>query len=397
MFTKGVGCKLIKIRDRWFVVLFIMTLLFPLYGWCLEANITLNGVTDNSEIIEANINNIKDGTYQTYLNDKWENSFWGKKFLLRIRNQSLYSLCKVSPNSNVVIGKEGYLYEPSYILFEIQAYPPSSEAYFTSLGENLSQLQKMLNDNGKELYVFITPSKAHFYKEYIPGRYSIINNEEAYTYTNYSKLLETLNNYKIQYYDSVKFIEENIHSNLLKSPLFYKSGIHWSHAWGENAAAQFLDYMNSCSKYDFSSINIKEFTADEAVTPSTDLYLSLNLLLDPKEQWYTTECTIEKNGNDKPNIFLRGGSFMGQSLYALIQSGVFGKDVQLENNYYFTDQYQFSHTLSSFTSYEEMDLDTLLGQSDILVLEVNEAFIHTMSWGFIDYLLENPQYLDRIY
>lgn len=88
---------------------------------------------------------------------------------------------------------------------------------------------------------------------------------------------------------------------------------------------------------------------------------------------------------------------MGQSLYALIQSGVFGKDVQLENNYYFTDQYQFSHTLSSFTSYEEMDLDTLLGQSDILVLEVNEAFIHTMSWGFIDYLLENPQYLDRIY
>lgn len=397
MFTKGVDCKLIKIRDSWFVVLFMMTLLFPLYGWCLESNITLNGVTDNSKVIEANINNIKDGTYQSYLNDKWENSFFGKKILLKIRNQLLYSLCKVSPNSNVVIGKEGYLYEPSYILFEIQTYPPSSETYFTSLGENLSQLQRILNDNGKELYVFITPSKAHFYKEYIPDRYSIVSNEEAYTYTNYSRFLETLNDYKIQYYDSVKFIEENIHSNLLKSPLFYKSGIHWAHGWGESAAAQFLDYMNSCSKYDLSSISIKEFETDEAVSPSTDLYMSLNLLLDPKEQWYSTECAIEKIGNDKPNIFLRGGSFMGQSLYALIQSGVFGKDVQLENNYYFTDQYQFSHTLSSFTSYEEMDLDTLLGQSDILVLEVNEAFIHTMSWGFIDYLLENPQYLDRIY
>lgn len=381
----------------WFIVLFAATLLIPLYGKTLDADIILNGVTAKPENVDVSMETLNNGTYQAFLNDTWENDFPGKKFLLRVRNQLLYSIFKVSPNTNVVIGKDNYLYEPSYILFETQIYPPSSEDYFNTLGSNLVQLQGLLKENGKELYIFITPSKAHFYREYIPQRLELLSAEDSYSYTNYSKLLEVLEENNLKYYDSVSFIEKNLDAGNLESPVFYKSGIHWSHPWASSAAAEFLDYMNSCSKYDLSSISVTEGISDVPIAPDTDLYDSLNLIVEAQEKWYSAETMIERSGSDRPNIFLRGGSFMGQSLIALIRAGIFDRDVHFENNYYFTDQYSSMYNLSSFTAYEEMDLDQMIGQSDILVLEVNEGAIYTMSWGFIDYLLEHPEYLDCVY
>lgn len=382
-------------RKYWFIIIFAVTLAIPLYGNLADSRITLSGVTTELESIEANLSTVGDGSYQTYLNEKWEESFPGKKMLLKIRNQMLYSLFQESPNSNVVIGKDGYLYEPAYIYFETQAYAPSSEEYFENLGCNLRELNKKLEKNGKELYVFITPSKAHFYKDYIPSRYMFLDDEDAYSYTNYTKLLEELEKNNINYYDSVAFIEENLNSGILEAPLFYASGIHWSQPWGETCAADFLAYMNEHSKYDLGEVSVTESTCDKPVSPATDLYSSLNLVLPAKEQWYSAEMSVDIEGEDKPNIFLRGGSFMGQSLNSLIRCGLFGKDVHFENNYYFTDQYSSSYTLSGFKAYDEIDLDTLVGQSDILVLEVNEGAIYTMSWGFIEYLLEHSECLEE--
>lgn len=53
------------------------------------------------------------------------------------------------------------------------------------------------------------------------------------------------------------------------------------------------------------------------------------------------------------------------------------------------------NSMSGFTAYDELNLDVLMGQSDILVLEVNESHISNMSFEFISYLLEHPDYLDR--
>ncbi len=386
--------RLKKLLNEWFIFFFVIVLLIPLYGWIFDSRITLSGVSATPEMVEANMDTLGDGSYQTYLNNLWENGFPGKKVLLKIRNQLLYSICKVSPNSNVVIGKDDYLYEPAYINFENQIYAPSSQEYFDTLGSNLSELNNLLKANGKELYVFITPSKAHFCKEYIPEKYMFLDQEDDYDYTNYSKLIETLDNNNINYYDSISFIENNENTGLLEAPVFYATGIHWSQPWGELCAANFLDYMNEHSQYNLSSVEASEKESKEPVSPATDLYSSLNLILQPDGKWWDSDMTVTNEGEDKPTVFLRGGSFMGQSLNALISSGVFGDDVHFENSYYFQNNYTESYTISSFNAYDELDLNQLVGKSDIVVLEVNEGAIYTMSWGFIDYLLEHPQYLD---
>lgn len=86
---------------------------------------------------------------------------------------------------------------------------------------------------------------------------------------------------------------------------------------------------------------------------------------------------------------MRGGSFMGQSLSGLIKSDVFNEDFYLENSYYFEDKFSKTGTISSYTAYDEIEIAERINQSDIIILEINEAAIDYMSFGFIDYLFEN--------
>lgn len=72
-------------KKRLFVILFTISLVFPLYGGIIGAHIPLNGVTQQAEKIEPNIATIGDGTYQSYLNDRWDNNFPGRSVLLKIR------------------------------------------------------------------------------------------------------------------------------------------------------------------------------------------------------------------------------------------------------------------------------------------------------------------------
>lgn len=386
------------IKKYWFIIIFALTLMVPLYGGFLERNIVLSGVTASPEVVEITEETLGNGTYQTYLNDLWENNFPGKKILLNVRNQLLFSFCGISPNSNVVVGKDGYLYEPGYILAELQVEAPGTDEYFDNLSENLIALDALLNENDKELYIFITPTKAYFCDDYFPTRYELLSGKENYTETNYSKFLEMLEGTELSYFDSIQYIEENLDTEAIQSPIFWKSGIHWSHFWGGSAAGEFLSFMDENSKYDLSAVEVTETKSDLPTYPDTDLYDSLNLLDKvPNEDWYSATMNVVQNGEDYPNIFLRGGSFMGQSLSSLIRCGVFGEDVHFENNYYFLNKYAEAYYLSGYSAYDEMDLDTLVGKSDILVLEINEAQICNMSWGFIEYLLEHPEYLDYNY
>ena len=95
---------------------------------------------------------------------------------------------------------------------------------------------------------------------------------------------------------------------------------------------------------------------------------------------------------DAPGMLCRGGSFMGQSLSAIVRHGYFGKDVYMENDQIFTGN--FGERVI-FHDYNEVDMGAYFKDIDLLVLEVNEPSISGMSFGFIDYVLEHPQVLDQ--
>lgn len=349
-------------KEYWFVAFFMLVTIYPLYGGLLDKGVVLSGVVQESESVERTKESIMDGSYQAWLNNYWDLYFPGKSVLIRIRNQMVYSLLHESPNRNVVIGKNEYLYEPRYIAFETQMYPPESADYFEELANDLQKLSYELEKNGKELYIFISPSKADFCKDSIPVQYDLVSPENRIK-SNYEMLIEVLTAKQLHCYDSIDYIKNNV--GKYESPVFYKLGTHWSHVWGESVAAEFLEYIKKHSKWDLSTIKISENKSDEPIYPDADLYDSLNLLLNSHDNWYASESHVLKEGKDKPNVFYRGCSFMGQSLNMLINKNVFGENVHFENSYYFTDNYSNSVNLTNSESYDEMDMDRLMGQTDI--------------------------------
>ncbi|HBA48964.1 MAG TPA: hypothetical protein DCZ91_14445 [Lachnospiraceae bacterium] len=384
-----------KAGNCWFIVVFFVFCCYAGYGLLFDGEQQLSGVVDSGEAVACSVESMMDGSYQSHLNTYFEENFFGRKLLIRLRSQLLYSLCRVSPNENVVIGKERYLYEPMYIMFELQAYAPSSEEYFAELGENLTRLRALLEENGKELYVFISPSKAHYIRDKIPFRYELLSREGTFSRENHEELKKTLLQNGICFFDSNEYIDAN--AKRYFSPLFYASGIHWSHVWGESAAAEFLNLINEQSKWDLGEITVKEISSSEPIPPDTDLYDSLNLFSRPEEEWYGTQAELVREGEDKPNVFMRGSSFMGQSLSMLVNQGVFGRNVYFENYYYNTDEDSQYRYVSSNEAYDEVNMDRLMGQSDILVIEVNDAGIYKTGMGLIEYLLANPEYMDDVY
>lgn len=361
-------------------------------GTFLDEHFTLSGVTEDHPFPQISRETLWDGSFQEQFNSWFETHFPGRNLLIQIRGQLMYSLVRESPNENAVIGKDDYIFGTEYIAEYLPLVEPGDDAYFTDLKEKLERLQTILGEYDKELYIFITPSKAHLMADYIPWRYKVLKKD---TKTNYQRLRDMLEGSDLNYFDCCTFIEQS--EKDLQAPLFYSTGVHWSRPWGMKCAVAFSEYLSqTSSRWDLSTLSLSEMPLNAPEWPDADIYSSMNLLQAPHEQYFTSSLTITEQ-KDTPNVFLRGGSFIGASLASLINAGVFNHDVHYENNFCYTDRYSNLVSLSSFTSYDEIDLDPLLGQSDILILEVNEAAAGRMSFGFIDYVMEYPELLDRDY
>lgn len=373
-----------------FIALFFLLLCYPVWGGIVGKSVTLSGVVVSENVQKATIENVMKGTYQTSLNTWVENNFPGRNLLIKLRSQFMYTCLNETPNKNVVIGKDKYLFEPVYIYSELGIRRVADEQYFVELIDKLEKLQSVLSEDGKELYIFITPSKAYFCGDKIPEYFydMEINNEN-----NYELFSKYIAGSSLKYFDAHVFIQ-NYSGEQLNAPVYYPTGIHWSSSWGMSAAKAFSEYISENSKWQLSESTLTEAKVLSPEWPDTDLYQSLNLIVAPTNiPYYSAELSVIEE-HDKPNVFLRGGSFMGQSLNGLVRAGIFSEDVHFENNYYFTDNYSSQKTLSAFDAYDEMDdLPMLLSKSDIIILEVNEANIDNMSWGFVELLLEHPEYL----
>lgn len=99
-------------RAAIFIVLFFLTLEYPLTGFLTDSKIELSGVTEGIETVEASSHTLGDGSYQSYMNSIWKSNFPERSLMINLRNQLLFSAFGISLNTNVIVGKDKYLFEP---------------------------------------------------------------------------------------------------------------------------------------------------------------------------------------------------------------------------------------------------------------------------------------------
>lgn len=369
-------------RRKIFTFIFGLLSLSGFIGQFIIKGDIMMGETIKAEMPQIGIEDIMNGTYQSTLGDYISENLKIREYLIPIRNEITYRILHSSPNINVVIGKENDLHGEGYIETETQIYNPMTKEDINMLVEKLIQINKKLARKEKKLFIFITPSKADIYPENIPDKYLSIAPKEKVD-SSYKLFIEALERENLFYYDSIPYAKELKEKSEVR--VFTKCGMHWS-----NAAAAFCDKKLVESMEEQLEINLPEICVtyercEEPVTSDADLYGLLNLIKKPTDIFYKSQINIKKSGGDSCSVLARGGSFMGLSIRVLIQEGVFPNSYYLENAYILNDE----ENLQLFDSYDQLPIRDMMDNSDIVFLEVNEEAISRMSFGFIDYLLEN--------
>lgn len=375
-----------KIQYKITVVLFFLILAFPLLGGTLDKRLALNGVVESgAEETGVSIRGLINGETQSSLERYIRQNMPGRPLLVRIRNEILFSVFKVSPNNFYVLDSEKNILAWENISFYYQYDEPAGDGYISELMGKLKRLDDLFEQKGKQLYVFLTPCKLRYTDEAeIPYAYRFMIPEQ--TEGNYEKMVRGLKDSDIDYFDSIEYINNHVFDE--RVPLFYKTGFHWSAYAGNCVGAGFGEYLREKTGYRFPKVSIAAEPCGEPFFPDADCFYGMNILKPPYENYYKPVVTVEEEGLDKPGFLCRGGSFMGQSISMLIENDYFGKNVHMENINLFTDKFT---NITSFYDYDSIDLPELLKGIDIVVLEVNEPAVSNMSFGFIDYLLEHPE------
>lgn len=371
-------------NKKLFIIFSFLLLTSGAAGQLIVQDGKLQGETIKEEKEALLFSDIVSGKWQSELEEYLADNLRIREWLIPVRNQIMYSVFKTSPNSNIVIGKNGNLYEEEYICFETQIYAPMAEEEIRVLADKLAAVDKALKEMDKKLFIFITPSKAEVYQEDIPYNYNMIAPQEKAAGT-YSMFMNALNQTGIAYYDSTPDVRE-----LKKTSEFHvfpRTGTHWSSVTAAICAGKLADSMEEQLGINLPECKVEYERCSEPIAPDSDIYNLLNLLEKPDEEYYKPVVEITDLSKEEYVILARGGSFMGSGLNSvMIQNHYFLRSYYMENTFAVCPEGTYS---GNFDSYDMLPVREMIEDSDIILLEVNEEAIPRMSFGFIDYLLDN--------
>ena len=104
-----------KIRDYAMAAGFAAILFLPVLLGGISPRFGLSGVSAQTQFPILTRAGLLDGTVQEDIGSCYSEHLPGRDLMIKIRNQMIFSIYKKSPNQNVVLGKNGTLFEKEYI------------------------------------------------------------------------------------------------------------------------------------------------------------------------------------------------------------------------------------------------------------------------------------------
>ena len=278
----------------------------------------------------------------------------------------------------VIVGKDGYLYEPWYI----NEYFGYDLAYVSTSDEDIQRrvmtlkfIQAELSKRGIAFLVAISPSKASSIPQFIPDFYkdSHIALDDGYVrpYVRFKKMLEE---------KGVYFVDSaSLYKKIGLTNTFPKTGTHW------NKLAAFETTRAVMAEIDRQTgRNIQKLVFGEIIKKNTpapfypneqDIF---NIGYQGNRQGMRTAITDDCYY--WPDVYLDAENSDDRLGHTLIQGGSFSADFV----YYFKDK----KLASSVTSYYynnngkvDLDWEKEFGKAEFVLLEVNEQYVYNMGGG----------------
>lgn len=376
--------KLKQIEKIFIIILFFIVILFPYLISFFKFNNNLDGSEEKVELTYENL-------------DKYIlQNFPGREYLVKTKNQILYSLFNITPNESVtkigdsLVSTES-LYYYLYDLYNVD------DNYINSLTNKFVEFNNLCKEKNKNVVIVITPTKLRYYTGKMTLVDSIIlahsknGNDVNKRIRGYDKLKKRLKECDINFFDCIEYIDSNKETIInTEPPLFYKSGHHWSNYKGNVVGLGFHQYLRDKFNYIIPEITLKASPSNVAVYPDSDLFDILNLYEKPNENFFDSIVSINKLETDKKCFIVQGGSFLGGLLMPYLIVKEPNNGVLISNKNMFIDNYK---TMKEIKDWDDAnvkgDLLNKCKNADIFIFEINELNVYNATFGFLDYLLEH--------
>ncbi len=331
---------MIKPSEKIFLALIIVTFLLPAplsaldpwlalnvatpqFDWI--ANRTLSGITIKNDLPSVSLASWLSGDLQKGLNTLVSENFAGRELLIRIYNQTLYSVFHKSYMyfEMIIPGKHGNLFERNYLA----VYGRFDEPIPNAEAEALVVMMKYLSERLKELgscFVFvITPSKATIYPEDIPDRFLAKSESRERRPTNYEVLVPLLQKYRVPYVDGREITLD--HKGAFPVRAFPKTGTHWTRAVAFFTTAALLKTIERESGREMPQLSESVESIDRRPDYlDDDLFNLLNLIQKPNQRYLHPNFQIPEGWSRSiGTLTIVGGSFVSTIRDSLATANVF--------------------------------------------------------------------------
>ena len=370
-----------KGRKTVLYIIFLITLLLPLLQALtrLVPERPLAGAYVPHERPSISAQSWFDGSFQADFEPYTNEHLGFHNSLVRLRNLFCFKIIHQTNAQNVVLGKENYLYEQDYIDAHYGTDFIGRDSIL-SLVKKTKDLQDLLAAKGKTLVVFLAPSKADFFPEYIPESLQKAETDN----TNYKIFSQLLKQYGVNVIDyNAYFLSQKTSS---PHPLYPQYGIHWSEYGMVNATDSLLRYLRQQCGYKMSKLIIDGYDiSQEAQKTDYDLGDLLNLagkqlrgypLCYPNWHWE------EDTTSPKPVLTAIADSYY----WAVFNMGI--QQLCFNGSFWYYNSTVYPESYTTETKTGDLNMEDEIEKADIFLIMSTTPGLKTFSWGALDSLLK---------
>lgn len=344
----------------------------------------LGGVTKKGASISFTYRTFIDGSFQRQFETRFSKGLSIFGSLVKIDNQlSLWLFRQVSsnPKSRVVLGNDGHLIERSYLpAFNRQGIPKKSK--LVSVANQLLRLQTALNKRGKRFVLVISTNKPNYYPDLVPSWYRIAGAQEKAS--GYDTFLELLRQREVVTIDS----RSTLHAAEASAghAMFSPTGTHWNEYGACLVASELGRKIELVQNKKNGELECLVQGARSKPTDQEMDLLKITNLLYPNSLIRPGLHLISKVKSplplpERPKVLVIGTSFCWELLQVLNKNPLLG---DREFLYYFQRQILSRGGRQKRINKDHFDILAAVERNDVVVFEVNEAFVHRVGYGFMD-------------
>lgn len=360
--------------QRLLLKILLVLLFLPLAQQALQwVEINKLGGTDTAvEYPKFDSNNWLSANYQNEIDAYSKRNFGFRNFLVRLDNQVNYWLFGEIRVNNVLMGKEGYLFETAYL----HAYNGTDFLDAKRAKEQVGKLkavQDTLQQLGTKVLLVFAPSKGSFYPEHFPDNFQ----RERKT-TNYEYYLAALEKTKLPYIDFNAWFREI--KDTIAYPLFPKTGIHWSEYGSALAADSLIHFLQKKYNLPLPNMEWERVTYTNKLRGTDwDIEKAMNLLYWlPNDSMAYPKINFTSKTKDLKLIAI-GDSFYWNWYGLNLPQKVFGT-----HEYWYYNKEVHPRKGKTFFDPKDYDWRKKLPEQDVIILIVTEPSLPKFAWEFVD-------------